>query len=142
LFITSWRKWWRRLFNWRYPKVELQNSFFNTPDGCRSDIDIPINRPQNLGSNCNGENMSPRSPHTFLCSPIYHNVAHVQSGSSFRSILNVCVCKISNMSVQPKTQYYKLSYESDPNITPKTSTPSSPKHPPSSKQESIWRWWR
>ena len=45
----------------------------------------------------------------------------------------------SNMSVKTKTQYYKLSYESDPNITPKTSTPSSPKHPPSSKQESINR---
>lgn len=31
-----------------------------------------------------------------------------------------------------KKQYYKLSFENDASSTPKTSTPSSPKHPPSS----------
>ena len=38
-----------------------------------------------------------------------------------------------------KKQYYQLSYESDQNSTPKTSTPSSPKNPPSSRQDSINR---
>ncbi|OPL33682.1 hypothetical protein AM593_09603, partial [Mytilus galloprovincialis] len=46
----------------------------------------------------------------------------------------------TDISTGAKKQFYKLSYESDTNSTPKTSTPSSPKHPPSSKrQESINR---
>jgi hypothetical protein len=89
-------------------------------------------------------------------------ISNLYRGSSFSSSFENCFCRLLTFALWDKlplvkrfgdvtfalcdklpfvtkTQYYKLSYESDPNITPKTSTPSSPKHPPSSKQESINR---
>lgn len=86
-------------FSSNFPKAELHNSFFNTPDGNRSDTEVYRDLSQN------GDTTSP-----------------------------------TDISTVAKKQFYKLSYESDTNSTPKTSTPSSPKHPPSSRrQESINR---
>lgn len=86
-------------FSSNFPKTELHNSFFNTPDGNRSDTEVYRDLNQN------GDTISP-----------------------------------TDISIVAKKQFYKLSYESDTNSTPKTSTPSSPKHPPSSRrQESINR---
>ncbi|CAG2205486.1 unnamed protein product [Mytilus edulis] len=85
-------------FSSNFPKAELQNSFFNTPDGNRSDTEVYRDLSQS------GDTTSP-----------------------------------TDISTGAKKQFYKLSYESDTNSTPKTSTPSSPKNPPIVKTTRVYQ---